>query len=211
MRWEKNGNNYWSQKTFSSQVLKQAMTPWHLWRQSTHRLQDSAFRKKKVHLLHSSSRSVSCCAWLKEQSGAQTKQDWTSHRQAPCTPEWQCWSSTKEPSTSVMFYLYNSPRTEPEAAVRLWMGTTGTPECLGPLLGNGRDLNMAPQYGEAEEQLCPRPQRDTTSPARNWALRLYNDCGQGHPEKNTPWAHTCCWKPCGNAIFLLGPQGRLGC
>lgn len=113
--------------------------------------------EKNVHLLRSSSRSVSCCAWLKEQSGAQTKQDQTSNRQAPCTPEWQCWSTTTKPSIPVMFYLYNSLRAEPEAAVRLWMGITDKPECLGPLLGNSGDLKMAPQYGQAEEQLCPRP------------------------------------------------------
>lgn len=52
----------------------------------------------------------------------------------------------------------NSPSTEPEAAVRLWMGIPDRPECLGLLPGNSRDLSMAPEDGEAEEQLCPRPQ-----------------------------------------------------
>lgn len=77
-----------------------------------------SLQKENV-LLHSSSRSVSCCAWLKEESGAQTTQHWISHRQAPRTTERQCWFSTTEHSTPVMFHLYNSPSIEPEAAVRL--------------------------------------------------------------------------------------------
>lgn len=204
MKWEKNGNNYWSQKNIffaSTATGHHPMAPVETVRFS--------LQKKNVHLLHFTSRSVSCWAWLKEQSEAQTKQDWTLHRQAPHTPEWWCWSCTTEPTAPVTF---NSELSQyrARAAVGLWKGITDKPECLELLLGNSRGLKMAPPYREAEEQLCLRPQWDKTSPAQNQARGLDNNCSQGHPEKNTPWAHTGCWKPCGNAISLLGLQGHQG-
>lgn len=104
----------------------------------------------------------------------------------------------------------NSPSTEPEAAVGLWMGISDKPECRRLLLGNSRGLNMAPQEGKLRSSFV-WGQWDKTSPAQNQVLGLDNNCSQGHPKKNTPWAPTGCWKPCGNAVSLLGMQGHSGC
>lgn len=92
-----------------------------------------------------------------------------------------------------------------------WRGITDRPEGLGLLWEQQRPQNGTTARGEAEEQLGLRPQWDKTSPAQNQVLELDNNCSQGNPKKNTPWAHTGCWKPCGNAISLLGLQGHLGC
>lgn len=86
-------------------------------------------------------------------------------------------------------FTLNSPSTEPQAALRLWMGITDKREGLGLLLGNSRDLSIAPQDGEAEEQLCPRPQWDKTSLAWNQVLGLDNNCGQGQPQKTHLGSH----------------------
>lgn len=89
---------------------------------------------------------MSCCAWLKEQSEAQGKQDWTRHRQAACTPEWWCWSCTTEPTTPV---ILNSELSQ-------YRGRG----CCGTVDGHHRQTRVSgaalreqqrPQYGTTEQ------------------------------------------------------------
>lgn len=198
MRGEKHGNNYWSQKTFSSQVLKQAIPSWHLWRQSTpnSKIQPS---EKNVHLFQSS-RSVSCCAWPREQPEHDTEK-LLVHLTDSAGPAQQ------NPAPLELLHLtYCRARGCCETG---WASLTNQ-----RVWGHPGEQQRAP-YGttvrDAEEQLCPRSPWDKGSPARNQARGLYSDCAHGHPEKNSPWAHRGCCTPCGNAISLLGLQGHSGC
>lgn len=83
----------------------------------------------------------------------------------------------------------NSPSTEPEAAVGLWMGIGDKPERRRLLLGNSRGLNMAPQNGETEEQLCLRPvgqdQPSTEPSAGTWQQLQW----RASQEKHTLGSH----------------------
>lgn len=99
----------------------------------------------------------------------------------------------------------NSPSREPEAAVGLCMGISDKPECQRLLLGNSRGLNMAPQNGEAEEQLCLRPvgqDQPGTEPSAGTWQQLQSRASQ---EKHTLGSHRLletmwqCHVPAGDA------------